>query len=59
MHVSKELAEEHYAEHKEKKFFGDLVSFITSGPVVAMVWEGKGVIKSVRLMVGVTSKINF
>merc|ERR1712188_98613 len=38
--VPKELAEEHYAEHKERPFFGGLIDFITSGPVVAMVWQG-------------------
>ena len=41
---SKELAEQHYGVHKERPFFGSLVGFITSGPVVAMVWEGDGVI---------------
>jgi len=41
MQVSRELAEKHYAEHKERPFFGELVDFITSGPVFAMVWKGK------------------
>ena len=45
---SKELAEQHYGVHKERPFFGSLVGFITSGPVVAMVWEGDGVIASAR-----------
>ena len=44
MSISKELAEEHYGEHKERPFFGELVDFITSGPVFAMVWEGENVI---------------
>ena len=44
MHISQELAETHYGEHKEKPFFGELVKFITSGPVFAMVWEGENVI---------------
>ena len=38
---SKELAQNHYGVHRERPFFGDLVDFISSGPVVAMVWEGK------------------
>jgi nucleoside-diphosphate kinase len=59
VHVSKELAEKHYEEHKEKKFFGELVEFMISGPVIAMIWEGKSVIKSVRLMVGSTSNYFF
>ncbi|SDI98159.1 nucleoside-diphosphate kinase [Salimicrobium halophilum] len=53
--VSKELAEEHYGEHKEKPFFGELVSFITSGPVFAMVLEGENVIATSRKMMGVTN----
>jgi nucleoside-diphosphate kinase len=55
MTVSQELAEKHYAEHKEKPFFGELVDFITSGPVFAMVWEGKNVIASARQMMGKTN----
>nr|4C6A_A Chain A, NUCLEOSIDE DIPHOSPHATE KINASE, CYTOSOLIC [Dictyostelium discoideum] len=54
---TKDLAESHYAEHKERPFFGGLVSFITSGPVVAMVFEGKGVVASARLMIGVTNPL--
>nr|1LEO_A Chain A, NUCLEOSIDE DIPHOSPHATE KINASE [Dictyostelium discoideum] len=54
---TKDLAESHYAEHKERPFFGGLVSFITSGPVVAMVFEGKGVVASARLMIGVTNSL--
>ena len=48
MTVSADLAEQHYAEHKERPFFGELVDFITSGPVFAMVWEGDNVIASAR-----------
>ncbi len=48
------LAEAHYAVHRERPFFGELVSFITSGPVVAMVWEGPDVIKLTRTMIGAT-----
>ncbi|MDQ0257477.1 nucleoside-diphosphate kinase [Evansella vedderi] len=53
--VSKGLAETHYGEHKEKPFFGELVSFITSGPVFAMVWEGENVIAEARKMMGKTN----
>jgi nucleoside-diphosphate kinase len=48
------LAERHYAEHREKPFFAELVGFITSAPVVAMVWEGPGAVAMVRGMMGVT-----
>ncbi|ADU30133.1 nucleoside-diphosphate kinase [Evansella cellulosilytica] len=53
--VSNELAEAHYAEHKNRPFFGDLVNFITSGPVFAMVLEGDGVIAEARKMMGKTN----
>jgi nucleoside-diphosphate kinase len=55
MSISKELAEEHYGEHKERPFFGELVDFITSGPVFAMVWEGENVITTARQMMGSTN----
>ncbi|GAB7387511.1 nucleoside-diphosphate kinase [Bacillaceae bacterium] len=55
MQVSTELAEKHYAEHKDKPFFGELVSFITSSPVFAMVWQGKNVISTARSMMGKTN----
>ncbi|MCM3713596.1 nucleoside-diphosphate kinase [Halalkalibacter oceani] len=55
MTVSKETAETHYAEHKERPFFGELVDFITSGPVFAMVWEGENVISTARTMMGATN----
>jgi nucleoside-diphosphate kinase len=55
MQVSRELAEQHYAEHKEKPFFGELVDFITSSPVFAMVWAGEGVIETARQMMGKTN----
>ncbi|WP_143527074.1 nucleoside-diphosphate kinase [Rubrobacter xylanophilus] len=54
MQVSRELAEEHYAEHREKPFFGELVEFITSAPVVAMRVEGEGAIGVVRNLMGAT-----
>ena len=55
MQISTELAEEHYREHKERPFFGELVSFITSGPVFAMVWQGENVIATARKMMGSTN----
>ena len=55
MDVSHELAEEHYAEHREKPFFGELVEFITASPVVAMKVEGEGAIKVVRKLMGATN----
>lgn len=54
---SKDLAGRHYAEHDGKPFFGKLVNFLASGPVVAMVWEGSGVIKTGRAMIGATSPL--
>ncbi len=55
MLISNELAEQHYGEHKERPFFGELVDFITSGPVFAMVWEGENVIAAARQMMGATN----
>lgn len=55
MQITEELAQEHYGEHKERPFFGELVEFITSGPVFAMVWEGENVISTARLMMGATN----
>jgi len=52
--VSRELGEEHYAEHREKSFFGDLVEFITSGPTWALVVEGEGAIATMRMTIGAT-----
>lgn len=54
MQISSELASKHYAEHKEKPFFGELCSYITSAPVVAMVWEGDDCVTIVRKVVGAT-----
>lgn len=56
--VTPELAQQHYAEHKERPFFPGLVSFITSGPVVAIVLEGKGVIAAARALIGATNPLN-
>ncbi|MFM7717135.1 MAG: nucleoside-diphosphate kinase [Microcystis sp.] len=58
MQVSRELAEKHYAVHKERPFFRSLVDFITSSPVVAMVWQGEGVIASARKIIGATNPLN-
>ena len=55
MQISTELAEMHYAEHSEKPFFGDLVTFITSGPVVAMQVEGDNAVLAVRELMGATN----
>ena len=53
--VDRELAEQHYAEHSEKPFFGELVEFITSAPTLALVLEGEGAIASVRTTMGATN----
>ena len=58
MAVSRELAESHYAVHKERPFFGSLVDYIISAPVVAMVWEGEGVIASARKLIGATNPLD-
>lgn len=55
MNVSEDLAKTHYQEHQDKPFFGELVDFITSGPVFAMVLEGENVISTARLVVGSTN----
>ncbi|GAB6935562.1 MAG: nucleoside-diphosphate kinase [Calditerricola sp.] len=55
MMVSRELAEKHYAEHKDKPFFEELVNFLTSGPVFAMVWQGENIIEVARAMMGKTN----
>jgi nucleoside-diphosphate kinase len=55
MDVGRELAEEHYAEHREKPFFDELVDFITSTPVVAMRVRGDGAIKAMRALMGATN----
>ena len=53
--VDRPLAEEHYAEHREKPFFGELVAFITSGPTWALVVEGEGAIATLRTTIGATN----
>src|SRR5919198_820001 len=57
MTVDRELAERHYAEHSEKPFFGDLVDFITGGPLVAMVLEGYEAIVAARQVIGATNPL--
>lgn len=55
MQIPKGVAEKHYGEHKDKPFYDELVSFITSGPVFAMVWQGENVIATARQMMGTTN----
>jgi nucleoside-diphosphate kinase len=57
MTVTRELAERHYAEHAERPFFGELVDFITSGPIVAMVLEGPDAVKAARQVIGATNPL--
>jgi nucleoside-diphosphate kinase len=57
MQVTEDLAEQHYAEHDGKPFFGELVEFITSGPIVAMVLEGESAIKAARQVIGATNPL--
>ena len=57
MTVERGLAEEHYAEHRERPFFGDLVVFITGGPLVALVLEGFEAIKAARQVIGATNPL--
>jgi nucleoside-diphosphate kinase len=56
--ASRDLGEEHYGEHKEKPFFGELVEFITSGPTWALVVEGEGAIATMRKTIGATNPAN-
>jgi nucleoside-diphosphate kinase len=55
--MTRELAERHYAEHAERPFFGELVDFITSGPLVAMVLEGPEAVKAARQVIGATNPL--
>jgi nucleoside-diphosphate kinase len=55
--IDEELAKEHYAEHVDKSFFSELVSFITSGPVVAMLVEGTEAVAGVRQLMGATNPL--
>ena len=55
--ISRETAEEHYAEHTERPFFGELVEFITGGQLVAMIVEGPDAVKSMRGLMGATNPV--
>jgi nucleoside-diphosphate kinase len=57
MTVDRELAERHYAEHAERPFFADLVQFITSGAIVAMVLEGEQAVQAARQVIGATDPL--
>ncbi len=57
LQVSEELAKQHYDVHKERPFFESLVQFIISAPVVAMIWEGEGVVASARKIIGATNPL--
>jgi nucleoside-diphosphate kinase len=57
MTITRELAQKHYAEHEGKSFFGELVDFITSGPLVAMVLEGEQAIAAARQVIGATNPL--
>ena len=56
--ISRQLAGQHYAEHKGKPFYGDLVSFITSGPTMALAIEGESAVSVVRAMMGATNPLD-
>ena len=57
MVLTEDLAKQHYAEHAERPFFGELVEFITSGPIVAMVLEGQDAIRAARQVIGATNPL--
>ncbi len=57
MHVDVDLAQAHYDEHREKPFFGELVDFITRGPLVAMVLEGESAVQAARQVIGATNPL--
>lgn len=57
LRVTPELAARHYAEHEGKPFYKDLIDYITSSPVVAMVWAGRGAIKGIRNLMGATNPL--
>lgn len=56
--VTEEIARRHYAEHVDKPFFPELLSFITSGPVVAMEWSGESAVSAARTMMGATNPVD-
>ena len=57
MHVDRDLAERHYAEHSSKPFFPELIEFITRGPLVAMVLEGEDAVPAARSLIGATNPV--
>lgn len=57
LQMSQQLAEAHYAVHRERPFYNSLVEYITSGPVIAMVWEGKDAIAAARSTMGATNPV--
>jgi nucleoside-diphosphate kinase len=57
MTMTEELASQHYAEHEGKPFYGELVSFITSGPLVALVLEGQDAVRAARQVIGATNPL--
>ena len=57
MTMGRDMAQQHYAEHEGKPFFGELVEFITSGPLVAMVLEGEQAVTAARQVIGATNPI--
>ena len=57
MVADEEIANRHYAEHAEKPFFGELVAFITGGPLVAMVLEGNEAVNAARQLIGATNPL--
>ena len=56
--ISRATAQKHYGEHRDKPFFGELVDFITSGPVLALALEGESAIAAIRAMMGATNPVN-
>ncbi|MFB9324838.1 nucleoside-diphosphate kinase [Paenibacillus aurantiacus] len=57
MHIDRPLAERHYGEHREKPFFGELVDYLTSGEVCAMIWEGQHAVANARSLIGKTNPV--
>jgi len=57
MRITKEVSARHYAEHQAKPFYDGLIAFITSGPVVAMIWEGREAVTVVRSLIGATDPL--
>ena len=55
--VDADLAGEHYAEHRERPFYQELIAFITGGPVMAMVWEGESAVSVARMLIGPTNPV--